>query len=90
MSKLYKLRLVDEKGFLSITNFVVLGITIKLLISAPNLIDWLCITTALIAYNFKRWHADNQTQLDKQALEKRIGDVESSVNSLKSVLTLKR
>ena len=88
-SKLSEIRIVED-GRLSITNVVVLAITIKVVNAAtPTFVHWLLLLTVLTAYNYKRWTLD-KNKAASSALDSRFKDLENSLSQLKSALTLKR
>jgi hypothetical protein len=89
MSKLSEIRIVDG-GKLSITNFVALAITMKVVFaSSPTFVHWLLLLTVLTAYNYKRWTLDKK-QTAECSLDSRFKELENSLSQLKSALTLKR
>lgn len=88
-SKLSEIRIVED-GRLSITNFGVLAITIKVCVaSSPTFVHWLLLLTVLTAYNYKRWALDKK-QSAECSLDGRFKELENSLSQLKSALTLKR
>jgi hypothetical protein len=89
MSRLSEIRIV-EGGRLSITNFVALAITMKVVFaSSPTFVHWLLLLTVLTAYNYKRWATDKK-QTANSSLESRFKELENSISQLKSAITLKR
>lgn len=94
-SKLSEIRIsekirISEDGRLSITNFGVLAITMKVVFaSSPTFVHWLLLLTVLTAYNYKRWTIDKK-QAAECSLDSRFKELENSLSQLKSALTLKR
>ena len=88
-SKLCKIKVLED-GKLSITNFVVLAITIKVIFAgSPTFVHWLLLLTVLTAYNYKRWTTDSKRTADS-SLESRFKELENSISQLKSAISLKR
>ena len=89
MNKLFKLRITDESGVVSLTNIALIASVIKATVM-PNatLVDFAIVAVCLVSYQFKRWHASRQT--NEQKFDARITLLENSLNSLKTALTLKR
>jgi hypothetical protein len=89
MSKLFKWRLLDETGVMSLTNVSLLAsITKATVVPHTTFVDFAIVAVCLASYQFKRWHSSRQT--NEQKFEARITTLENSLNSLKTALTLKR
>lgn len=89
MNKLFKLRITDESGVVSLTNIALIASVIKATVMpSPTFVDFAIVAVCLVSYQFKRWHASRQT--NEQKFDARITLLENSLNSLKTALTLKR
>lgn len=89
MSKLFKYRITDEAGVLSLTNLALMLSVVKATVMPQaSFVDFAIVTACLVSYQFKRWHSSKQTNTQK--FEERINQLENSLNSLKTALTLKR
>jgi hypothetical protein len=88
-NKLFKLRITDEHGVVSLTNISLLASVLKATVM-PNasFVDFAIVAVCLMSYQFKRWHSSRQT--NEQKFADRITALEHSLNSLKTALTLKR
>ena len=82
------LRILDEKGVLSLTNLSLITAIIKALL-APQLsaYDIALAVIALISYQYKRYAESKVT--NTQAYEARVNAMESNLNLLKTAMALK-
>ena len=88
MSKVFTALRLVEKGSLSLTNICLYASIAKAVFSTPSLADWALVTSALIAYNFKRWLETKQTNTEQ--FEARFVALENSVNTIRSAITLRK
>ena len=88
-NKLFKLRITDEHGVVSLTNVALIFSVLKATVMPhTTFVDFAIVAVCLISYQFKRWHSAQQT--NEQKFDARITNLEHSLNSLKTALTLKR
>ena len=89
MRKLYKLRVTDEHGVMSLTNVALIASVLKAtLMPHATFVEFTIVAACLASYQFKRWLQSRQTNESKY--EQRIVSVENALNMLKSAITLKR
>jgi len=89
MSKLYKLRLTDENGVMSLTNVALIASVLRAtLMPHSTFVEFTLVAVCLASYQFKRWLQSKQT--NEQKFEQRIVSVENALNLIKSAITLKR
>jgi hypothetical protein len=86
MRVLVFLRLVDETGYLSLTNIAVILVLVKLmLVQAVNFSEMATLLTVISAYSFKRYtrkHDAKPIQL-QDGIMKDLAELRSDVNKLK-------
>jgi hypothetical protein len=89
MNKLFRWRLLDDAGVMSLTNVSLMAAIVKAtVVPHTTFVDFAIVAVCLTSYQFKRWHSSRQT--NEQKFDARITILENSLNSLKTALTLKR
>lgn len=90
MSKLFKFRIINTVGIVSLTNISLMIAMFRVLIAKDlNFVHFAIFVAALVAYNFKRWH-DTKIVIEQDTLAQRLDNMEKSISNCQSVLALKR